>query len=323
MTQIPDDVKEFVELLLTVLKKYEAILNHSPVMIALVDRDGKFIEANPAMAESVGTNPVGKSFYDIFSRDVADRRARLVKLAINTGNSVMDQDERDSRHFLTHYYPLSIGGKDLCLIMATEITEVIRVKKLLKTMNRISRIILHERDVNTLVERICDELYSVNEFCGVKIHLLDGIHETLAVRGDPGKAERYKIDLRIDGETRGTIEVCTDRPLNGEELELLTAMANDLAFGIKLMEMAMQLEYNISCFASLVDGIRNPLTAIRLVTELSVKDERVRETILRQVDKIAGIVSLLDEGWLQSERILKTTGKIFSSPEGNPQTHYR
>ena len=63
-----------------------------------------------------------------------------------------------------------------------------------------------------------------------------------------------------------------------------------------------QIERNIEQFAILVDQIRNPLAAISLLVELET-DGETREKILAQVQRIDKLISKLDKGWLESERI--------------------
>jgi len=62
-----------------------------------------------------------------------------------------------------------------------------------------------------------------------------------------------------------------------------------------------QLESNIEMFATLVDGIRNPLAVI--VGLADMKDERTVQRVLQQCDRIEKIVKRFDEGWLNSETI--------------------
>ncbi|MHC1597053.1 MAG: histidine kinase dimerization/phospho-acceptor domain-containing protein, partial [Methermicoccaceae archaeon] len=62
-----------------------------------------------------------------------------------------------------------------------------------------------------------------------------------------------------------------------------------------------QLETNIEIFATLVDGIRNPLAVIAGYAELA-RDERGRKT-LNQCERINKIIKQFDEGWLESEKV--------------------
>jgi regulator of replication initiation timing len=65
----------------------------------------------------------------------------------------------------------------------------------------------------------------------------------------------------------------------------------------------MQIEENINAFAALVDGIRNPLAIISGTAELSVENDDAKKRLLECVSKIDTIVSKLDKGWVESEKI--------------------
>lgn len=311
--KVPDGAKErfaeeIIETFIELIRKYEVVVNNSPIFIGIIDKNGVFVQANPSMIKSIGENPVGKSLFDLFSPDVADRRMKFVREVIEKGEALIDQDERDFRHFLVHYYPITLKKQRYCLVMSTEITEVVRVKRLLSVLNKINTLILRERDIKTLIECICGELYAIQEFCGVKIEVFssDGKNSGLSiVKGDIKACKHYRIELSVDGKSKGVLEIYSERPLDGEELSLLEAMANDLAFRVKLTEMYNQIKRDMEYFAFLVDRIRNPLTTIQLLTEMNVEDDSLRESLLHQVRRIVDIVSHLDEGWLQSREYFK------------------
>jgi PAS domain S-box-containing protein len=282
------------------------MVNASHILIAVLDKDGVFVEANPAMVESIGTNPVGKSLFDVFPRDVADRRMKLIRRVIESGKPVVDQHGRNFRHFLSHCHPIKVKGRDMCLVMAIEVTDLVRIRQLLSVLNRTCSHTLRERNVKKLLESVCDELYTVDWLRGVKIRVnFDSGDEISAKRGDFLSKKLYKLELRLADKPKGEIELYSDRELNAEEIDLLTAMANDLAFSIRLIEVTKQIERNISYFAFLVDGIRNPLAVIQLLAEVKVQNGDLRNSILKQVGRIVDVVSQLDKGWMESRESIK------------------
>jgi hypothetical protein len=62
-----------------------------------------------------------------------------------------------------------------------------------------------------------------------------------------------------------------------------------------------QIEKNIEHFATLVDRIRNPLSAI--VAQVEAEGGEESQRVLRRASEIEGILSLLDQGWLESENV--------------------
>jgi len=63
-----------------------------------------------------------------------------------------------------------------------------------------------------------------------------------------------------------------------------------------------QLENNIEQFATIIDNIRNPLSSVVLLAEVS-DDKKVSDQIIHQCDDIEEVISTLDEGWAKSEDI--------------------
>ena len=62
-----------------------------------------------------------------------------------------------------------------------------------------------------------------------------------------------------------------------------------------------QIEQNIEHFATLVDRIRNPLSAI--IAQAEALDGDASEDILRRTEDIETIIKELDQGWIRSEKV--------------------
>jgi PAS domain S-box-containing protein len=121
------------------------------------------------------------------------------------------------------------------------------------------------------------------------------------------------IPMVVDGEVRGVIIIYlgVDKKLSKDEIELLQTLANDIAFGIKSIEVEEQrrkafeqITKNIEQFAVLIDSIRNPLTVIVGLAEIKGDEiSEISELIIQQVGRIEKIIKQLDEGWIESERV--------------------
>jgi len=108
-----------------------------------------------------------------------------------------------------------------------------------------------------------------------------------------------------------------------EITKLLERVASNISYAIfsirtdeekkKAME---QIERNIEHFAFLVDGIRNPLTAIKGYVEMYVDDEDVRKKIYAQIDRILQLLDNLDEGWFKSKKVKKKSTIIPGNEDG-------
>jgi PAS domain S-box-containing protein len=287
------DVTERIELeekLRESEEKYRKIFENSPVSIALANENGVFIEANPAMVKSIGADPAGKNFYEIFSKEVAERRHENLRKAIERNELVVINDEREGRNFINYYVPLELGGRGHCLIISQEITELLRLNKLLKLMVEANEAVARIRDREKLVRRI-EEILS---------------DYSAKVSDEPGE---FCFKLSYGGREYGYLCVRVERE---EEKRLIQSLAENLAFALKAIEdekrrkeLYERLFENIRTLAYLADGIRNPLAAIRAYSETLVNDEVVREKIISQVERIVEIMRKLDVSWGESEKLWK------------------
>jgi len=97
-----------------------------------------------------------------------------------------------------------------------------------------------------------------------------------------------------------------------EEIEILKSLANDLTLAIKSIEIEKdkniayeQIKRSLKLFMDLVDGIRNPLTAILGYIEMKDKLIDIFEQLTHQVGRISKIIEEVDRFWEESERIRK------------------
>ena len=278
-------------------ERYRAVFTHSPVLIAILDKEGRFVEANPAMVKRIGENPIGRTLSEIFPADVAERRLMYLKKALEEDSLVEFEDERSGRYFINFYLPIEVKGEKHCLVIAQEITELRKLNKLLREMVEVNEAIVRIRDRGELVKKIEETLsdYSAK----------------IVEKPIGGEC----IEISYGEKTYGFL--CVKR-VDEEMRSLLKTLIDDIAFAFKSMEdeerreeLLKQLVENIKMLAYLVDRIRNPLAAIRAFTEIYIEDEEVRDKIFRQIERIVEIVRNLDVSWAKSERIAKIKEEIY------------
>ncbi|NQS78731.1 MAG: PAS domain-containing protein [Methanoculleus bourgensis] len=118
------------------------------------------------------------------------------------------------------------------------------------------------------------------------------------------------IPMITGGEVLGVLTVAhtAGARLSKNEVDLLTAVAKDLASSLKLSKLEeekreayTQIDRNIEQFAILGDHIRNPLQVI--VGLACMEESRSAETIVEQAYTIHSLISRLDSGWIESAAI--------------------
>ncbi len=278
-------------------ERYRAIFMHSPILIAILDKEGRFVEANPAMVKSIGENPIGKTLSEIFPTDVAERRFRHLKKALEEDSLVEFEDERSGKHFINFFLPIEVKGEKHCLIIAQEITELRKLTKLLREMVEVNEAIVRIREREELVKRVEE--------------ILSDYSAKIVEKPSEGEC----LEIRYGEKTYGFLSV---KNVDEEMKSLLRTLTDDIAFAFKSMEdeekrdeLFKQLVENIRTIAYLIDRIRNPLTVIRGFAEVYIKDEEVRNKIIMQIDRIMEIVENLDISWAKSERIAKIEEEIY------------
>ncbi len=151
-------------------ERYRVIVENSQDGIVLIDSDLRITYVNPVMERITGfrqSELVGRHVLDNVPLD--DSEILL--------NAVMDAIHRGEVERTTHRYvrrdgevvylesiiaPFSSRG---AVIVSRDVTETIRLAKLLEAMNRISKAIVHGRDDSIIIETLLNELLSL-EYVG-------------------------------------------------------------------------------------------------------------------------------------------------------------
>ena len=98
------------------------VLNHSPVGVALHDRDLRFIRVNGAMATMTGTavgKHPGRHFSDVAPEEMSDAIQPLLRQVMTTAEPITNvpltsenpADPMKERHFLASFFPVRLPGR--------------------------------------------------------------------------------------------------------------------------------------------------------------------------------------------------------------------
>jgi len=114
-------------------EKYRTLVESAGETIVTVDRDGVYLFMNKTGAERLGGKPedyIGKTIWDAFPREIADRQMAIVRGVIDTGKGenhiAPTQLQGQMRWFNTTVEPLrdSSGAVAAALIIARDIHEI-------------------------------------------------------------------------------------------------------------------------------------------------------------------------------------------------------
>ncbi|MBO8181834.1 MAG: PAS domain S-box protein [Archaeoglobus sp.] len=324
-------------------EKYRKIFSNSSVLIAIVNEFGIVVDCNPAMERSVGRNPIGKSFFDLFPKEVAERRLKHLRQALESNRNVSFIDNNDG-YFYTTFIPLELPEGKFCLAMVEDVTDLMNLNMLLKTINEISNIIVHETDCETILRRIrkklsnyqcqiiwrkggrvkvlgdvnCDKLrLSISYPVEITTELfMNGFRvegeEKLCMdceKACPVKENSHIIILPLfDTVSYGTLILFKKEKPFENELEMLKTMANDIAFALRSLELAEQKRKAYRQINKNIEYFAYLLDAIRnplmVIAGLAeIDDSENSKLILEQVERIDEIIRNLDKGWIETEEV--------------------
>lgn len=118
------------------------------------------------------------------------------------------------------------------------------------------------------------------------------------------------IPLVVRGRLLGEICIGSKKEIEQKNLDFLRTLSAQLAIAIHEADLfeirkaaCRQIEENIKQFAILVDQIRNPLTVLQIKTEMGIRDENLKRSMLEAIEKIVSIVEKLDKSWLETEKL--------------------
>jgi PAS domain S-box-containing protein len=313
-------------------EKYRKMFEISPALLAILDEDGVFVEANPAMVRSLGLNPVGKSIYDILPENLADERLRKMREVIENNEMISFEDSREGREFYNIFVPIWLKGKKYCMVIAKEITEIKRMSKLLRAVNEINKHLIHEKDEFDLIKSVSEELNSLEYFLswiGIKrgdilvttSSIIENIRlggenvncvtevlesKTTVIReGENSKCEKcefydrhrnlvqYTIPMIANGKARGAFVIYSEKRIADDEFDLLQTLANELAFTINTIELE---KAKLKAFEQIEKNIENYAIIV--------------DQIRNPLNNIIGLVEMYIDDEKLIEKILSEAEKI-------------
>ncbi|MBO8181596.1 MAG: PAS domain S-box protein [Archaeoglobus sp.] len=257
-------------------EKYRMIFEMSPALIAILDENGTFIDANSSAQKSLGENPIGKNIYDILPKEVADKRMKFLNLVLSENRIVTFEDSREGRDFIITGLPITFQGKRYCMAIGNEITETKRMYRILGVVNNINQLIVRETNPKLLLDEACKLLSSLKEYYIVCVWLKNGERFELASfhgNAPPSEKEEPECMKRLgfaegnrvmmltpnkkksvcpncdeklyclllpmvsDNKTVGFTIIHSPKAFPQEEISLLQTLANDLAFALNKIEL--------------------------------------------------------------------------------------
>ncbi len=310
-------------------EKYRTLVESAGEAIATIDTNGVFTFMNERAAKRLGGAPgdfLGKTMWDLFPKEIADRQVANIKKVIETGRggnlTELTNVKGHLRWYNTTIEPLrnSVGEVIAAMVVARDIHELVQAQERVRTLSSaVEQSIdgVAMGDVESRLLYVNDAFarmhgYTREEMVGMKVsnlHAPDQIDRYEAIFARIGKEGSYAGEVwhtRKDGtifpcyisvtlvrdnmgEVTGTVAVCRDMAeFKQKEAELTKFRAQ--------MARAEQLASLGTLSATVAHQITQPLTVIRLSLD-NVLDELMgtscsSATIRRLQDSIGQVSNI-------------------------------
>lgn len=307
-TDFSQDPEAVLKATLILVEKCHNAVKHAPFYVMLFDYNGRFLDTNLYAVEKLGVNPVGKTLFDLFPEDIASQRLERIRKVIETKRAITVQEKRGHDYFLSNYVPTEIVGETFCTVIASNISEVIRVKNLLSVaseLNALSPIGLEEEE---FCKSVAELLCKIDDVVGVEISL----NGSKTVCGEVDRKYSYHIPLHACLNSVGKAKIWSDRELTETETVVIQDLVREVAVKAELYDLRRKLEKLVAQMAYIVDGVKNAVTVIKLYEELhsdgTIPREEWEKVLKAQSDKILDRISNLEDGWKTAENVLLALG---------------
>ncbi|MEK7996822.1 MAG: PAS domain S-box protein, partial [Planctomycetota bacterium] len=315
-------------------QRYRTLVESAGEAIATIDINGVFTFMNTTGAKRLGGTPtdfVGKTMWDLFPKEIADRQAASIREAITTGRGanviVPTQLHGQLRWYNTTIEPLrnSSGEVTLALVIARDIHELRQAEEQIRTLNSaveqsMDGVAMGDAKsqllyVNEAYARMHG--YAPEEMIGMKaadLYARDQMdrYETIfaQIRKDGSYAGQV-WHIRKDGtdfpcyvsvtlvksdraEVTGTVAVCRDMTETRQKEEELTRYRTQMARAEQLASLG-------TLSATVAHQITQPLTVIRLSLDNALDDlegtscpEKAVRRLRDSVSEVSNITSIIN-----------------------------
>ena len=247
-------------------QRFRSAMRYSAIGKALLDRDGRIVEANPAMGQILGINEqalVGTTLGQHFVDGEYDTMRTVEREALSEGayrvTRRLRRSDGDVRHASLTFamVPGEVGEHFASLVQVEDVTERMRAEARVQALNRTleARVALRTRELSHANQELEAFAYSVSHDLRAPLRSIDGFSRLLS--------ERYRDSIDVSGQDylkriRSASARMSDlidallkmsRVSRGElkyaQVDL-TAMAHDIAAELRNSEPSRQVAFDIA-----------------------------------------------------------------------------
>ncbi len=299
--------------------KFRSYVENAPEGIFIVDEKGKYVDVNDAACETTGYTReelLKMNLIDLIPLDDRENAAKSFASVIEKGKNSAEtsfiKKGGEKRYWIVNAVKLSDGRflgftKDITERKNAEL-DLIQNEKKYRTLfeDSINPIWTTSYDGTILdTNQAAAELlgYSKEELIGSSVYGLyvdpDMRKQLIAEIKEKGFAKDFLAHWKTkDGRQVDLLFNFTLWKDNEGNVVGYRGIAHDMTLHYRSEK---QLDENLEYFAHLIDHIRNPLAILSAFVQIKVDDEKTKEVVIRQVNRIEELLKQLDQGWMDTE----------------------
>jgi len=314
--------KKFEESLKQSEEKFRSYVENAPDGVFVVDQNGRYIEINSAACTMSGYSKDELTLMEIKDLIPPDVESKNISkehfdTIIKTGKSsgVVPHMRKDGTKRYWNIDAVKLS-ESVILGFAKDVTDKIKAEQILKDREATLSRIFDAAPVGILYvvnRKIVWASKSTYNLSGFPYDSLNG-KEAIELYESEEESKRVGSILYGNLEKNDMPEVIaklkrSDGTIFDSHIRIAPLDKGDLSKGfITILEdvtsklkSQKQLDENLEYFAHLVDHIRNPLAIMSGFIQVETENEKLRDRLIRQIDRIEALIKELDQGWMDTE----------------------
>jgi two-component system NtrC family sensor kinase len=199
-------------------QKYRLLFETSPDYIVQLDREGRYLAANPATAKSLGVpleELVGKTVSEVQPQEVAQYRLKMVRKTLDEWQPQIFEDERAGRYFYHIFIPMKTSDqKEAVQGITRDITERRKMEEALRQSEEKYRALFNSTAIGKFVMDAETMKVIMANQAAAKILGFSSVEETIGLNvfdfvfpDDREKAFKLTMEDMFEQDLRQTHEI--------------------------------------------------------------------------------------------------------------------
>lgn len=283
-----DDAElQAVRALISLTTRYFAVFKNAPVIMAVIDDNGKVVDANDAATELIGEKSSGKHLCELLPAELCKRVLSILEKALKEEKTAKLSAKVSGKLLRVQLTPISADRRKLCLLTGFSVED-----ELSKAAREILKLAARAGDAETIIKGLAKKFGELELFYQVKVEL-DGMQEVVGEK-DVESGFVYEFPLRMHCK-KGRITLASRKELSSEEIDVLAETLEDVSVLISTLELESKLSEEVRKTVELINELREHLKAVTISFEI-FENDGLKSIVKERLVKILQVAE-----WLAGE----------------------